>query len=180
MEHPRQASPSAEASDALPASDELADKVAEDLALTPAASQDVVAESAQTVPLEEEKVKDEIEIQIDLLSDPDWVVRREAVITLGEMVVMPVSQALAARFAPEDKRARYLAFFGLSWAVPSMLGPWMAGMVMDKLDPRWVWYAGGILLGIAILAFLRLHQIASKRIDSIDQSRKPAASTLES
>lgn len=34
---------------------------------------------------EEEKEKDEIDIQIDLLSDPDWVVRREAVITLGEM-----------------------------------------------------------------------------------------------
>ena len=35
--------------------------------------------------LEEEKVKDEIDIQIDLLKDPDWVVRREAAITLGEM-----------------------------------------------------------------------------------------------
>lgn len=35
--------------------------------------------------LEEEKVKDEIDIQIDLLQDPDWVVRREAVVTLGEM-----------------------------------------------------------------------------------------------
>lgn len=35
--------------------------------------------------LEEEKIKDEIDIQIDLLQDPDWVVRREAVITLGEM-----------------------------------------------------------------------------------------------
>ena len=38
MEHPRQTSPSAETSDRLPASDELADKVAEDLALAPAAS----------------------------------------------------------------------------------------------------------------------------------------------
>ncbi|MCY4613910.1 MAG: HEAT repeat domain-containing protein [Nitrospira sp.] len=35
--------------------------------------------------LEEEKVKDEIDIQIDLLQDTDWVVRREAVVTLGEM-----------------------------------------------------------------------------------------------
>ncbi len=35
--------------------------------------------------LEEEKVKDEIDIQIDLMQDTDWVVRREAVITLGEM-----------------------------------------------------------------------------------------------
>ena len=37
------------------------------------------------VVLEEEKVKDEIDIQSDLLKDPDWVVRREAAITLGEM-----------------------------------------------------------------------------------------------
>jgi len=34
---------------------------------------------------EEEQEKDEIDIQIDLLNDPDWVVQREAVITLGEM-----------------------------------------------------------------------------------------------
>lgn len=48
--------------------------------------------------LEEEKVKDEIDIQIDLLQDSDWVVRREAVITLGEMAdercVEPLVRAL--------------------------------------------------------------------------------------
>ncbi|MCP9453139.1 MAG: HEAT repeat domain-containing protein [Nitrospira sp.] len=48
--------------------------------------------------LEEERVKDEIDIQIDLLKDPDWVVRREAVITLGEMgderCVEPLAKAL--------------------------------------------------------------------------------------
>lgn len=50
------------------------------------------------VALEEEQIKDEIEIQIDLLNDPDWVVRREAVITLGEMgderCVEPLARAL--------------------------------------------------------------------------------------
>ena len=48
--------------------------------------------------IEEEKVKDEIDIQIDLLHDPDWVVRREAVVTLGEMgderCVEPLVRAL--------------------------------------------------------------------------------------
>ncbi len=48
--------------------------------------------------IEEEKVKDEIDIQIDLLHDPDWVVRREAVVTLGEMgderCVEPIVRAL--------------------------------------------------------------------------------------
>lgn len=50
------------------------------------------------VALEEEQVKDEIDIQIDLLNDTDWVVRREAVITLGEMgderCVEPLARAL--------------------------------------------------------------------------------------
>ena len=42
-------------------------------------------EEDEPIELEEEKIKDEIDIQIDLLQDQDWVVRREAVITLGEM-----------------------------------------------------------------------------------------------
>jgi len=56
------------------------------------------AVSSGTVALDEEQVKDEIDIQVDLLSDPDWVVRREAVITLGEMgderCVEPLARAL--------------------------------------------------------------------------------------
>lgn len=58
----------------------------------------VPAAGQNTVALDEEQVKDEIDIQIDLLSDPDWVVRREAVITLGEMgderCVEPLARAL--------------------------------------------------------------------------------------
>lgn len=63
---------------------------------SPAADALVVGQD--TVALDEEQVKDEIDIQIDLLGDPDWVVRREAVITLGEMgderCVEPLARAL--------------------------------------------------------------------------------------
>lgn len=90
-------------------------------------------------------------------------------ITVGEMIVMPVSQALAARFAPEDKRGRYMAFFGLSWAIPSMFGPWLAGRVMDTTDPRWVWFGGGILLAISILGFLQLHSRLHQRVIPVDE-----------
>jgi HEAT repeat protein len=70
------------ATGAVDATDQLADR----LAMEPAnpQSEAVVAETTEVV-LEEERVKDEIEIQIDLLRDPDWAVRREACITLGEM-----------------------------------------------------------------------------------------------
>ena len=78
-------------------------------------------------------------------------------ITIGEMVVMPVGQALVARFAPEDMRGRYMAMFGLSWTVPSAVGPWAAGLIMDNYDPNWVWYAAGIISAIAAAGFYLLH-----------------------
>jgi MFS family permease len=78
-------------------------------------------------------------------------------ITIGEMVVVPVEQALVARFAPEDMRGRYLAFHTLAWTIPAAIGPGLAGLIMDDYDPRWVWYAGGIICAIAIAGFYSLH-----------------------
>jgi HEAT repeat protein len=80
------------------ASDALADKVSAEFTGDQTSPTDLPGEQAQPVMLEEEKVKDEIDIQIDLLKDPDWVVRREAAITLGEMgderCVEPLCKAL--------------------------------------------------------------------------------------
>jgi HEAT repeat protein len=80
------------------ASDELADKVSAQLTGDQTLTMELPGEQAEPVMLEEEKVNDEIDIQIDLLKDPDWVVRREAAITLGEMgderCVEPLCKAL--------------------------------------------------------------------------------------
>jgi MFS family permease len=80
------------------------------------------------------------------------------VITLGEMLVAPVSQALVAQLSPEDMRGRYMAVFGFSWIVAGAVGPTMAGVIMDHADPRWVWYASGLLGAATVAAFLRMHQ----------------------
>lgn len=79
--------------------DEFTDQVAAELTGdVPSTQVDVTTGQPEQVVLEEEKVKDEIDIQIDLLKDTDWVVRREAVITLGEMgderCVEPLCRAL--------------------------------------------------------------------------------------
>ena len=37
-----------------------------------------------------------------------WFMSAVVIITIGEMIIMPVSQALAANFAPEDMRGRYI------------------------------------------------------------------------
>jgi MFS family permease len=79
------------------------------------------------------------------------------VITMGEMIVVPVSQGLAANFAPEAMRGRYMAVFGLSWAIPSTIGPGAAGYIMDNFNPNLVWYIGGILCAVSALGYYLLH-----------------------
>ena len=80
-----------------------------------------------------------------------------AIITIGEMVHIPTSQALVAYFAPEDMRGRYMAAFGFSWAIPNAVAPILAGLIMDNYDPRWVWYLAGLLSIVAAGAFTILY-----------------------
>lgn len=79
------------------------------------------------------------------------------IITIGEMIVMPVSQAIAANFAPEAMRGRYMAVFGLTWAIPSTIGPGAAGYILDNYNPNLLWYMGGVLCGLSVLAYYALH-----------------------
>jgi MFS family permease len=79
------------------------------------------------------------------------------IITVGEMLFAPVSQAMAADIAPEDMRARYMAVYGFSWMIPSAVGIYLAGLVMDNYDPRVVWFLAAFIGVLAVLAFLGLH-----------------------
>ena len=79
------------------------------------------------------------------------------IITIGEMIVVPMSQAIAANFAPEAMRGRYMAIFGLSWAIPSTVGPGAAGYILDNYNPNLLCYIGGVLCGLSVLAYYALH-----------------------
>jgi len=65
------------------------------------------------------------------------------IITIGEMIVAPISQALVAQLAPEDMRGR--------------------GLIMDNTDPRWVWYAAGLVGLIAAVWFVLLQRRVQHR-----------------
>ena len=75
------------------------------------------------------------------------------IITLGEMLIVPVSQSVVSLLAPETMRGRYMAVFGFSWAIPAAVGPLLAGLIMDYSNPDWVWYAGFFLAMLAMLIF---------------------------
>ena len=80
------------------------------------------------------------------------------IITIGEMIVAPVSQAIVAQFAPEDMRGRYMAIFGFSWGIPFAIGPLLAGLIMDNGDPHWLWYIAGIIGFIAVAGYILLQR----------------------
>ncbi len=86
------------------------------------------------------------------------------VITAGEMIAVPVSQSLAAIMAPADMRGRYMAVFGLAWAIPSTIGPLAAGLVMDNLDPNLVWYSAIVLCAAGAAGYYLLHLRAGERL----------------
>lgn len=93
-------------------------------------------------------------------------------ITIGEMIVMPVAQALVAQLSPADMRGRYMAMFGFSWAIPSASGPYLAGLVMDNGNPDAVWYLSAVGGFIGIMGYLALHRIftAEERVTTIEEA----------
>ena len=80
------------------------------------------------------------------------------IITFGEMVVSPVAQSLTAAFAPEDMRGRYMAVSGFSWGIPFMIGPLLAGLVLDNFNPNMLWYIAGFIGVLSTLGFLYLQR----------------------
>ncbi|TFH31497.1 MAG: MFS transporter [Anaerolineales bacterium] len=80
-----------------------------------------------------------------------------AVVTIGEMLTVPVGQAIAARLSPEHMRGRYMAFFGFAWMVPGAVGMYLSGLIMDHYDPRWMWHISALVGIIAALFYLAMH-----------------------
>jgi len=90
------------------------------------------------------------------------------ILTVGEMVVSPVSQALVASFAPEEMRGRYMAVSGFSWGIPFAVGPYIAGIIIDGPNPHLLWYAAGFVGILSTLGFLALHRTHDKEQKMLD------------
>jgi MFS family permease len=93
-----------------------------------------------------------------------------AILTVGEMVTIPIAQAVVANFAPEDMRGRYSFVYGNSWGISFAVGPYLAGLVLDNYDPNLLWYACGIIGMIAVLGFLALHRTLQTKPILLTQS----------
>jgi MFS family permease len=98
------------------------------------------------------------------------------IITVGEMIVSPVSQALVASFAPEEMRGRYMAVSGFAWGIPFAVGPYLAGLIIDGPKPYMLWYAAGFVGLLSTLAFLALYRIRRKQEVELESMPEAVAS----
>ena len=80
-----------------------------------------------------------------------------AILTIGEMVIDPMSQTLAAKFAPQDMRARYMAVLGFSITLSNLFTPYLAGLLIDNYNPNWIWYTCGIIGILTMAGYTYLH-----------------------
>jgi len=79
------------------------------------------------------------------------------VISIGEMIMLPVSSALVVKFAPEDMRGRYSFMYSISWGIAYAAGPYLAGLIMDTSAPNWLWYGCGLVGIAAAFGFIIQH-----------------------
>ncbi len=100
------------------------------------------------------------------------------IITTGEMLVAPNSQALVAKFSPDDMRGRYMAVFGISGMIPWGIGPLLAGLILDNADPRWLWYAAGLLGLLAAGSFALLQHRVEQRAELVGPAAEVGASAI--
>jgi len=78
------------------------------------------------------------------------------IVTVGEMLVVPTSQTLVSNFAPEEMRGRYMGVFGMTWSIPGIIAPGLAGLILDNYNPNLLWYIGGVLCAVSALGYFAL------------------------
>jgi MFS family permease len=77
-------------------------------------------------------------------------------LTIGEMILVPTSSTFAANLAPADMRGRYMSLYSLTWGLSMGIGPVLGGLLSDNFGPRFIWFGGGVIGALSVIAFLAL------------------------
>jgi MFS family permease len=101
------------------------------------------------------------------------------VVTLGEILFMPIAPTVVADLAPGDRRGVYQGAYQLAWGGATFVAPALGSLVLGRLGARAVWLG---CLGLGSLVALGQLAIAPARRRRLAAERTRAAaarSTLE-
>ena len=77
--------------------------------------------------------------------DMTWFLWGRIVQGIGSGAISVVLYVIAARTYPEALQPRIFAAFATSWAVPSLIGPTLTGIIVEHVGWRWVFLAVPLL-----------------------------------
>ncbi len=85
-----------------------------------------------------------------------WAVTAMIIVTIGEIIFSPVATAVVGELAPQDKRGRYMGFFGWSETLGMSVAPLVGGILLDTFtdSPNLVWVPIAAFGFIAAAGFL--------------------------
>ena len=81
-----------------------------------------------------------------------------AVLTVGEMLALPISNTVVAERAGRAQMGRYMGAYTLAFSTAFVIGPIAGTAVYQYLSPDTLWYgvgATGIIVGIGFAALSR-------------------------
>lgn len=67
-----------------------------------------------------------------------WLLAGRIVQGVGHGLVWVTVYVIIGRYYPSDRRGRLLGWLAMSWALPALAGPMIAGVVTDTVGWRWV------------------------------------------
>jgi len=83
--------------------------------------------------------------------------------TVGELIIVPTSNAYVANSAPADMRARYMSVYALVWPFGSAFGPLLGGLLSDAIAPQATWFGGAAAAAVGTVVLFALF-VRSQRI----------------
>ncbi len=84
-----------------------------------------------------------------------WAITTMLIVTIGEMLSMPLGAVYAARRATPATRGQYLGLYAASFSIAILIAP-VLGMWLYGVNPHLLWFCGLIAGAVVFLGLLRI------------------------
>jgi predicted MFS family arabinose efflux permease len=76
--------------------------------------------------------------------------------TIGEILFLPLNSSSALNQAPKARRGEYIALFWMTWSLTNILGPTLGFNIIDSFGFSFFWICCGVITAVSLIINMRL------------------------